>query len=194
METKSTRDRLIAVGLKLMHGHGYGATGISEILDSAAIPKGSFYHHFGSKEDFAAAVLESYASREMQRWESTLNNRKLSPLRRLRRYFDELVKVYGQKGPIPGCLMGSLSLEVASQSDLLQQLLSASFGYWQRAISTTLREAVDAKELAPSTEPDSLASFLLNNWQGAVLRSLAERSNEPLRYFLRYTFDVLLIR
>jgi len=194
MGMKSTRERLIDVGVKLMHGHGYGATGIKEILDSAEVPKGSFYHHFGSKEEFTGAVLERYATTEMQRWESILNNEKLPPLRRLRRYFDELVKVYGQKGPIPGCLMGSLSLEIAGQSDSIQQRLSASFGYWQGAIASTLRGAVEQKELPASTDPESLASFLLNSWQGALVRSMAEKSNEPLRGFLHYTFDVLLTK
>ena len=58
MTAKSTRDRLIDVGLELMHQNGYNATGLTEILNAADVPKGSFYHHFGSKEDFAAAALE----------------------------------------------------------------------------------------------------------------------------------------
>jgi TetR/AcrR family transcriptional repressor of nem operon len=60
MDTKSTREHLIDVGLELMHQDGYNATGLSDILKGADVPKGSFYHHFGSKEDFAAAVLERY--------------------------------------------------------------------------------------------------------------------------------------
>jgi len=176
-----------------MHGQGYGATGIKDILDSAEVPKGSFYHYFASKEEFTGAVLERYAQREMERWDTTLNNEKLSPMKRLRRYFDELVKVYGQRGPIPGCLMGSLSLEIASQSSPIQQLLSVSFGYWQAAIANALQAAVDQNELPASTDPKSLSAFLLNSWQGALVRSLAEKSNDPLRCFLHYTFDVLLV-
>lgn len=193
METKSTREHLIDVGVRLMHGHGYGATGIKEILEFAQVPKGSFYHHFGSKEEFTDAVLERYAAHEMQRWESILNNAKLPPLKRLRRYFDELVKVYGQKGPIPGCLMGSLSLEIATQSNIIQKRLSISFGYWQHAIAAVLQSALDQKQLPSGTEPEALASFLLNSWQGAVVRSMAEKSNEPLRCFLHYAFDILLL-
>ena len=90
--------------------------------------------------------------------------------------------------------MGSLSLEVASQSTAIQQLLSVSFGYWQHAIATVLEAAVEQKELPASTQPESLASFLLNSWQGAVVRSMAEKSNEPLRCFLHYTFDALLTK
>jgi TetR/AcrR family transcriptional repressor of nem operon len=66
MTAKSTRDHLIDVGLGLMHQNGYNATGLTDILKAADVPKGSFYHHFGSKEDFAAAALERYGMRERE--------------------------------------------------------------------------------------------------------------------------------
>src|SRR5580704_13777671 len=96
--TKSTRDHLIDTGLKLMHQHGYNATGLTEILKAADVPKGSFYHHFGSKEDFAAAALERYTSREAEHAAAVLGGSKTAPLKRLKRYFTDLVKFYGQKG------------------------------------------------------------------------------------------------
>jgi TetR/AcrR family transcriptional regulator, transcriptional repressor for nem operon len=63
MAIKSTRDHLIDTGLELMHRHGYNATGLIEILKAADVPKGSFHHHFGSKEDFAPPALERYTAR-----------------------------------------------------------------------------------------------------------------------------------
>ena len=56
------RTHLIEVGLERMRKYGYGATGLQEILHQAGVPKGSFYHHFSSKEEFAAAVLERYGA------------------------------------------------------------------------------------------------------------------------------------
>jgi TetR/AcrR family transcriptional repressor of nem operon len=192
MTEKSTRDHLIDIGVALMHEHGYNATGLNEILASAGVPKGSFYHHFGSKEEFAAAALERYVSRESDHCETVLNDNKLSPLKRLKRYFGELIKIYGQKGPISGCMMGRFSLEVAGDSQLLQQNLSASFSGWQQAIATAIRLAVRQKELPAGTNVESLAAFLLNSWQGALVRSQAEKSDDPLKNFMHYTFDVLL--
>ena len=58
VNSKSTRDHLIDVGLKLLHQRGYQATGVADVLEAADVSKGSFYHHFDSKEDFAAAALE----------------------------------------------------------------------------------------------------------------------------------------
>src|SRR5215813_4685352 len=115
MTTKSTRDLLIETGLKLMHQHGYNATGLTEILNAADVPKGSFYHHFGSKEDFAAAALEKYTEREAEHSAVFFNDSKTPPLKRLKRYFSDLVKVTGQSGTIPGCMMGRFTLEIAEE-------------------------------------------------------------------------------
>jgi TetR/AcrR family transcriptional repressor of nem operon len=190
----STRDHLIDVGLGLMRRHGYSATGLQEMLQAAGVPKGSFYHHFGSKEEFTAALVERYAALVGEHCQERLGNRRQAPLKRLRRYFEELIGVAGQSGPIPGCLMGSLSLEVAAVSPLLQGRLSASFARWQAAVAAVLREAVDKGDLAKFTKPEALAGFVLNSWEGALLRSQADKSDAPLKDFLQYVFDELLAK
>ena len=194
MAAKSTREHLIEVGLGLMHQNGYNATGLTDILKAADVPKGSFYHHFESKEDFAGAVLERYGMRAREHTTAILNDTKIPPLKRLRRYFSDLMKIYGQKGPIPGCMIGRFSLEIAGDSPQLRRRISASFDHWQHTIGTVIRQAVAQKELPAGTDPESLAGFLLNSWEGALLRSQAEKSNAPLETFMQYVFDRLLTK
>ena len=190
----STRDHLIEVGLELMRKHGYGATGLQEILHAAGAPRGSFYHHFRSKEEFTAAVIERYFTLAAKHGQKVLGNRHEPPLKRLRRYFEELIQLAGQSARIPGCLLGSLSLEVAEASPLLQSCLSFSFTQWQAAVASVLREAVEKGELPGSTKPDSLAGFVLNSWEGALLRSQADKNDAPLKDFLRFVFEDLLAK
>ena len=189
----STRDHLIGVGLELMRKHGYGATGVQEILDAAGVPKGSFYHHFGSKEEFTTAVLERYVAFEGAHCREVLGNTRQTPLRRLRRYFEDLVRTAGQTAPIPGCLLGKLSLETAGASALLQGCLSSNFAGWQSAITSVVQEAAEKGDLPSATRPEALAGFLLNSWEGALLRSQADRSDKPLKDFLHYMFEELLV-
>ena len=191
MTAKSTRDHLLDIGLGLMHQHGYNATGLTEILKAADVPKGSFYHHFGSKEDFAAAVLQRYIVREGEHATAVLGDLKTPPLQRLKRYFSDLVKTYGQKGRIPGCMMGRFSLEMATESSQLRKQISASFGNWQHKIAAVVQQAVEQKELSANTDPESLAGFLLNSWEGALLRSQAEKSDAPLETFMHSVFNVM---
>src|ERR1700754_4660534 len=102
--TKSTtRESLIEVGLKLIQSGGYTATGINQILEAAKIPKGSFYHHFSTKDEFVMEVIRRYAAGEGERLQRNLNNSTLSPLKKLRRYFKDLIATYGRHGgPIAG--------------------------------------------------------------------------------------------
>jgi TetR/AcrR family transcriptional repressor of nem operon len=190
----STRNRLIDAGLEGMRRHGYGATGLQEILQAAGAPKGSFYHHFGSKEGFTVAVIERYAAIAGKHCQEVLGNTRQAPLNRLRRYFEDLIRTAGPSAPIPGCLIGSLSLEIAGASPRLQGCLSTSFAGWQATIANILREAVERGDLPESTRPESLADFILNIWEGSLLRSQAENSDAALKGFLNYVFGALLTK
>lgn len=191
MSAKSTREHLLDVGVELMHRNGYNATGLTDILKAADVPKGSFYHHFSSKENFAAAALAQYVAHEGEHAASVLNDLKTPPLERLKRYFTELAKTYGQAGRIPGCMMGRFSLDMAVGSPQLRKQIKASFAGWQQKIAAVVQEAVERKELPSDTEPELLAGFLLNSWEGALLRSQSEKSDAPLEIFLRYGLDAL---
>jgi TetR/AcrR family transcriptional regulator, transcriptional repressor for nem operon len=192
MGIRNTRDHLLQVGLRRIRTMGYTSTGVKEILDEADVPKGSFYHHFASKEDFAKEVLELYVRGEEERAEKVLRDGKGSPLKRLRRYFEELIDVYGPTATISGCMMGNLSLEMADHSDSIQSLLHESFSNWQTGVAGVLQEAIDRGDLAKSNKPQELAAFLLNSYEGALLRSKADRSSKPLENFLHFSFNVLL--
>ncbi len=192
MELRNTRDHLLRVGLRRIHSMGYQATGVQELLDEADIPKGSFYHHFASKEAFAKEVLELYVRQENERATKILSEGKAAPLRRLRRYFETLIAVFGPTAEISGCMVGNLSLEMADHSDSIQFLLRQSFSTWETGIAGVLQEAIDHGDLPKSTNPQELASFLLNSYEGALLRSKADRSRKALDNFLHFAFNVLL--
>ena len=57
-----------------------------------------------------------------------------------------------------------------------------------------LREAMEKNELPERTRPDALASFILNSWEGALLRSQAEKSDGALKDFMSYVFGALLAK
>lgn len=192
MQARDTRDHLLQVGLRRIRSMGYAATGLTEILEDAKVPKGSFYHFFASKEEFAKEVLELYVREEVRRAEGILRQGKAAPLKRLRRYFDELIAVYGPTAKVSGCLIGNLSLEMADHSDAIQAVLRASFAGWQATVAAVLQEALDRGELPKSTKPQPLASFLLNSYEGSLLRSKADRSGKPMEEFLHFVFGVLL--
>ncbi len=191
-EASSTREHLLTVGLRQVRLNGYTATGVKEILQLAGVPKGSFYHHFSSKEAFASELLQRYADAEIERIHRILDDTTVAPLERLRVYFGELATMNGFGAEVSGCLMGSLSLEMSGQSEALQSQLHSLFEFWQEAIARVLREAVQRNDLSKTTQTDELAEFLLNGYEGALVRMKADQSNRPLGNFLRLAFDVVL--
>ena len=187
-----TRELLLEVGLKQLRATGYTATGVKEVLDLAQVPKGSFYHYFPSKEAFVGELFERYAKGEGERAHRILGDASIPPLKRLRTYFEELISVYGQPGESAGCLIGSMSLEIADHIPKLQAQLQSMYTGWQSGIAEVLRQAIKRGDLGRSTKPDAVAEFILNSYEGALVRMKAEQSGRPLKNFLHFIFDVLL--
>ena len=132
--------------------------------------------------------------REREHAAAFLNDMTIPPLKRLRRYFGDLVRIYGQKGTIPGCMMGRFSLEIAGESPQLRKRISASFDHWQHTIAAVIGQAIAQKELPAGTDSELLAGFVLNSWEGALLRSQAEKSDASLEGFMHFVFDELLAK
>ena len=89
-------------------------------------------------------------------------------------------------------MMGRFSLEIAAANPQLRKQLSGSFAHWQRTVAAVIQQAVAQKELSADTDSESLAGFLLNSWEGALLRSQTEENDAPLEVFMQLVFDRLL--
>ncbi len=154
--------------LTLILTAGYTATGINQVLEAAKVPKGSFYHHFSTRDEFVLAVVRRYAGNGQERWERLLRDSDLSPLKKLRSYFKDLISTYGLSGgPIAGCLLGNVSLEIGSPHAEIRSLIREAFDAWKAAIAKTIREAVEKQELPKTTKAGTLTALLVNNWEGA---------------------------
>ncbi len=121
MSRPDTRKTLIDEGLKAFLANGYDGVGIGPVLAAAGVPKGSFYHFFRSKEEFAGAVLTAYADRYGRLRESILADKSRPPLQRLRHYFDELERELASEHPLGGCLYGVLTQTMATRSEALRE-------------------------------------------------------------------------
>ncbi|MCV9945097.1 TetR/AcrR family transcriptional regulator [Rhizobium sp. BT-175] len=187
-----TRDNLVKAGLRMFHNEGYAATGVQGIAESVGVPKGSFYNHFPSKEVFGAEVLDAYFDRNEEKLRSVVCDSGIPPLARLQAYFDERIKAFETAGFVRGCLIGNISAEVADHSVLMRQHLSRHFGSWTRFFEACIAQAQDEGTVGRDLPAALLARFVLNSWEGALLRMRAEKSNEPLRDFRAIIFDVLL--
>src|SRR5271155_2844904 len=83
---QETKTALLQTGMEVMMEKGYTNTGIQEVLTSLGVPKGSFYHYFDSKENYAIAIIQHFDEEYSADLQRTLTNTKETPLQRLRTY------------------------------------------------------------------------------------------------------------
>src|SRR5262245_38308358 len=126
-KSSPTRDRLITEGLKSLVLKGFDGIGLNAILDSAGVPKGSFYYFFKSKEEFAGAVLDAYEQRYFNTRHEILKDTSCTPLQRLRNYFDAVERLHMAEAPLGGCLYGVLSQTAAARSPEFRARLARVF-------------------------------------------------------------------
>ena len=134
------RELILAKGSQVMTRRGYHGTGVMEIVQAAGIPKGSFYHYFASKEDFAMQALDFVYRPRLMRYAEALGNAALSPRARILAYYRELLAHFSrQEQPEYHCFIGSLSFEM---SDVLPAI-GAEVERIQQASVDILRDCLE---------------------------------------------------
>ena len=187
----NVRERLLAAALETLHKNGFNATGVQDITDAAKVPKGSFYNHFDSKDALGVEVVGHYVAKGAERRQA-LVDRPGAPLGRLKAYFKSLNQLGPASGFSRGCLLGNFSAELASQSPDIRQALAGALADWTKDIARVVAEAQQAGDIGRDLPAATLAAFLLNAWEGAVLRSRVDKSAAPLDAFMSVAFNKIL--
>lgn len=151
---------------------GYEGTGIGPLLASVAVPKGSFYHFFASKEDFAAAVLTSYAEQYRQQRLELFADASLNPLARIERHLVQ-VELDSAEAAVPGCLYGALAHAAPGLGEELRGQLAEVFAAWEQDLAALITEAQQVGEVDGGLDPAETAAHLIDLYEGAVIRARA---------------------
>lgn len=175
----STRERMIQAGLELLLERGYHGLGTQELLTRARAPKGSFYHHFADKQDFALQVVDAYMAGVHQVLDLCVDNEALAPLDRIRAFFNTVRTGYLQDGYL-GCLLGGLGQELSGTDPVFATRIGECLGYIGSRLAECVAAAQESGDLDPDLDPVTFAGRLVDCWEGAALRSRLIRSEEPL--------------
>jgi TetR/AcrR family transcriptional repressor of nem operon len=183
-----TKQRLLESGLSMLLERGYNDLGIQALLDATGTPKGSFYHHFRDKEDFALQVIDSYMQHVHAGLDECLNDKTRSPLARVRHFFERTQLKYKEEGYL-GCLLGGLGQELSGVNEVFRRKINDCFSMIAGRIAACLDEAKESGDLAATTDTRQMAALLVDCWEGAALRSRLRASTEPLAAMLDFYFE-----
>lgn len=192
MSKGTTRDGLLDAGERVFLERGYHHAGIEMILQSAGVPKGSFYYYFDNKEDFGLQVLNRFAACHKAELDRYLKDTTRTPVQRLRRLAESLAACLESRQCRKGCLVGNMSQELADQCEMFRARLGEIFEDWVDSYTECIREAQGLGEISEEFDARALAEFWLAAWQGTVLRAKTMRSSEPLKTFANLMFGFVI--
>ncbi len=176
-----TRRKLVEATLGLMLKQGFAGTTVDEICADAGVTKGSFFHHFESKEAIGRAALDAFAEFGTMIYSPSWADPTLDPLEQLYKHLDIMVEIAERPGTdSTSCMVGMLSQELSATRSDFRDACRDHLITWTTRVAKMLG---DAKVLHPPKvdfDPESVAWMLNSLWQGSMLIAKTRKSPEMI--------------
>lgn len=186
-----TRQHLLDTGHRVIAGKGFCGVGLSEILNSAGVPKGSFYHYFKSKEQFGQALLEDYFRKYLADMDRLFNADGKTAAQRLLSYWQGWLHTYSAGCGEQKCLVVKISAEVADLSEPMRLTLRDGTDRIMARLVRCIEAGCEDGSLPAHLDAQASAATLYQLWLGASLLTKLHRTGAPLEQALETTRALL---
>lgn len=195
IDQSAAKNHILDCGERLIANKGFVGVGLAEILTAAGVPKGSFYHYFGSKERFGEALLVRYLDQYLHRLDVLLKADRTPARARLMRYWSYWnvtqcgISADGcsESGAGAKCLIVKLSAEVSDISETMRLALRDGTDRVVQRIAQCLEEAREDGSVPRTLVADTTALTLYELWLGASLLAKLRRDGSPFEHATRST-------
>ncbi|WP_322014737.1 TetR/AcrR family transcriptional regulator [Paraburkholderia sp. J12] len=174
------RQHILDTAMPILLGKGFSAVGLNEILAAAGVPKGSFYHYFGSKEAFGEALLTSYFTDYIERLDDLLVRQPGTAAEKLMRYWDDWRSTQCADDPAGKCLAVKLGAEVCDLSEPMRVVLQHGTEQIVARLAACIEAGHEDGSLAGASDAAGTAATLYELWLGATLLEKIRRDGRPL--------------
>lgn len=163
------RQSILDTAKPIILGKGFSAVGLNEILSAAAVPKGSFYHYFKSKELFGEALLDSYFCDYLEQIDALLSRPDRTAAERLMSYWQQWLQMQCSDCPDGKCLAVKLGAEVSDLSEPMRLALHHGTEQIIERLARCIRDGISDGSLPESLDARHTAQTLYQLWLGATL-------------------------
>ena len=193
-----SRNKLLDASLYVIRARGYEATTVDAICADAGLSKGSFFHHFKSKEDLALAAAEHFSTFAESVFSTAPYHSLPDPVDRLLGYVDFRKAILAGELPQFTCLLGTMVQETYETHPAIRAACDKYISAHAATLEADIAEAMAARGLRAEWTPKSLAlytqaviqgSFILAKAQGG--QAVAADCLDHLRRYLEQLFPPL---
>lgn len=190
-----SRTKLIDAAVALIREKGYAATTVDDICVRSGVKKGSFFHHFKSKEDLVLATIGHWNQFTHAVFESAPYQALPNPRERLLAYVDFRIEILADRDVTEfTCLLGTLVQETYATHPAIRA--ACDFGMSSH-IDLLTRDIAEARALyAPGAawSAESVGYFIQSVLQGAFIFSKAKEgpaiAEESLQHVKAYLIQL----
>ena len=171
-----TREKILQAAARLFALKGYHDAKLEEVLDTAGVSKGAFFHQFRDREDLGFAVLDWHMEKRRQLLdviEQQLPVRKQAdPLAQVFRRLDAIQEmVHRRENCKGGCVIGNMSTALSDCHDGFRQRLAECFDEMAQEFLPHLEAAARQRRVARRTNTGELARYIVTVIEGAIMQS-----------------------
>ena len=195
-ERGDARSRLLEAARDTIRSKGFTATSVDELCQSAGVTKGSFFHHFRSKEALGVAAAEHWAATTSAFFAEAPYHVPDDPLERVLAYVDFRRSIIGGEMYEFTCLVGTMAQEVHLSSPAIRDACGASIFGHAATLEADIAAAMAARGVAGDWTAASLARHTQAVLQGAFVlakagndAALARESVDHLARYIRLLFS-----
>jgi len=191
-----SKTKLLDAALQVIRTKGYEATTVDEVCESAGLTKGSFFHHFKSKEHLAVAAARHFADMADSVFSNAPYRKLADPLDRLLGYVDFRRAILNRELPEFTCLLGTMVQETYETHPSIRRACERHISEHAATLAADIAEAKRRHAPRARWTPESLALFTQAAIQGAFVLAKARHGPEVadeclahLRRYLELLFD-----
>jgi TetR/AcrR family transcriptional regulator, transcriptional repressor for nem operon len=185
-----SKTKLLDAAVLVIRAKGYAAATIDDICHQAGVTKGSFFHHFKSKDELAMAAAEYWGTMTEAFFACAAYHQPQDPVERLLGYVDFRASIMVGDLPNYTCLLGTLVQEIYSTHPDIRAACDKGMS---DHIALLVRDIEAAKKLyAPEAawSAESVGYFIQSVLQGAFIfakaKQTADVAQESLAHLRRY--------
>jgi TetR/AcrR family transcriptional regulator, transcriptional repressor for nem operon len=168
--------RLLEATLKVVRTKGYSATRIEDVCAEAGLTKGSFFHHFKSKEDLTLAAAALWDARTVETFATAPYHGAADPLSRLIAYVEFRKAILTGDLPDFTCFAGTIIQEAYRTHPDVSAACARSITGQAKGLEADIREAMRERGIRGAWTAESLALHILAVIHGGFILAKAHGS------------------